>query len=88
MVLCDCSQNGIGAVVLRNGRPMGFHSRIMAEAGKECVETRKEFLVVAFALGSFPQYTFGRRTVVQTYNKLIMSIANKPINEAAKDCDD
>jgi hypothetical protein len=84
MVQCDSSQDGIGAVLLQNEKPIDFRSRSMTETERRYAQIEKEMLAVVFSLEKFHQYTFGRRTVIQTDHKPLISIVNKPLNKAPK----
>ena len=83
VIQCDASQKGLGAVLMQSGKPIAYASRALTE-----METRyaqiEEALSIVFALEKFHQYTFGRKTVVESDYKPLEMIILKPLCRAPK----
>ena len=84
VVQTDASQNGLGAVLLQENRPIAYASRTMTSAEKNYAQIEKEALSIVFGLEKFHIYTFGRHTLVQNDHKPIESITKKPLNKAPR----
>ena len=80
----DSSQNGLGAVLLQDEKPIAYSSRSLTESQKRWAQIEKELLAVVVALERFDQYTYGRPVVVQNDHKPLENILNKPISRAPK----
>ena len=61
----DSSQNGLGAVLLQDEKPIAYSSRSLTESQKRWAQIEKELLAVVVALERFDQYMYGRPVVVQ-----------------------
>ena len=79
----DSSQNGMGAVILQNGRPIAYASRALTETEIRYAQIEKELLAIVFGTEKFYQYIYGRLTAVQTDHKPLESIFKKPLNKIA-----
>lgn len=55
-LVCDASSFGIGAVLLQQGRPLGYYSRKMTAAERNYVVTEQELLATVEALRVFRCY--------------------------------
>jgi transposase InsO family protein len=84
LIQCDSSQSGLGAVLLQQGKPIDYRSRSLSTAERNYAQIEKEMLAIVFALERFNTYTFGRRTIVHTDHKPLISIVKKPLNEVPK----
>ncbi|XP_064081778.1 uncharacterized protein K02A2.6-like [Macrobrachium nipponense] len=78
----DSSKDGIGAVIMQEGRPIEYASRTLARNERNWAQIEKEVLSVVFGLERFDQYTFGRRVIVHNDHKPLSSILEKPLSQA------
>ena len=56
----DSSKDGIGAVLLQDGRPVEYASRSLTASERNWAQIEKEALSVLYGLERFDQYTYGR----------------------------
>ena len=68
-VQSDASKMGLGAVVLQDGKPVVYASRILTEAEQRYSNIERELLSVVFALERFHHYLNGYTVTVQTDHK-------------------
>ena len=54
----DASQNGLGAVLLQEGRPVAYASRALSEAETRYAQIEKELLAIVFGAEKFHQYIY------------------------------
>jgi len=83
----DASQNGHGFVLLQEGQPVTYASRALTpEERKEqrYSHIEKELLAQVFGLEHNHHYTFGRRVILWTDHKPLVSIYKKPLASAPK----
>ncbi|KAK3758059.1 hypothetical protein RRG08_006644 [Elysia crispata] len=58
----DSSKDGLGAVLLQEGKPIEFASRALTETEKRWAQIEKEMLAIIFGLDRFDQYTFRQKS--------------------------
>ena len=80
----DSSQYGIGAVLLQDGKPVEYASRLLTSSERNWAQIEKEALAILFGLERFDQYTYGRAVTVQNDHKPLSSILKKPLSSAPK----
>ena len=78
-IQCDASGQGLGAVLLQEGKPVAYTSRSLTDAETRYAPIESEMLAVVFACKKFHQYIYGRRTVVETDHKPLQAIFTKPL---------
>ncbi|XP_055862765.1 uncharacterized protein K02A2.6-like [Biomphalaria glabrata] len=83
-IQADSSQNGLGAVLLQDDKPIAYTSRSLTEPQKQWAQIEKELLAVVVALEKFDQYTYGRTIIIQNDHKPLENILNKPLSCAPK----
>ena len=84
VIQCDASSTGLGAVLLQDGKPLGYASRALSATECEYAQIEKECLAIVFSLERFHQYTFGRRTIIHSDHKPLEMIVRKPLHKAPK----
>lgn len=80
----DSSIDGIGAVLLQDGKPIEFASRALTDTQQKWAQIEKETLAVVFGLERFHQYTYGRLVTVENDHKPLEVILNRPLSQAPK----
>lgn len=80
----DSSKDGLGVVLLQDGKPIEYASRSLTPAEQNWAQIEKEALAVVYGLERFDQYTYGRTVVVQNDHKPLFSILRKPLSQAPK----
>ncbi|XP_033730983.1 uncharacterized protein K02A2.6-like [Pecten maximus] len=80
----DSSKDGIGAVLLQEGRPVEYASRALTVSERKWAQIEKEALSVLYGLERFDQYTYGRNVTVQNDHKPLAAILKKTSEYGAK----
>ena len=80
----DSSKHGIGAVLLKEGRPIEYASRALTPSERNWAQIEKEALSVLYGLERFDQYTYGRPVKVENYHKPLAAILQKPLSQVSK----
>lgn len=80
----DSSKDGLGAVLLQEGRPIEYASRALTSSERNWAQIEKETLSMVFGLERFDQYTYGRPVTVQNDHKPLASILKKPLSQAPR----
>jgi len=84
VVQVDSSKDGLGAVILQNGKPIEYASRSLTVSERKWAQIEKEALAVLYGLERFDQYTYGRKVVIQNDHKPLENILRKPLSQAPK----
>lgn len=79
VLTCDASARGIGGVLTQPGaggrdRPVVYVSRALNNAEKHYSQIDREALAIVFCLQKLHQYVYGRRFVLRTDHKPLVSI--------------
>lgn len=69
VVQVDSSKDGIGAVLLQDGRPVEYASRSLTVSERNWAQIEKEASSVLYGLERFDQYTYGRNVTIQNDHK-------------------
>ena len=69
---------------MQSGKPIAYASRALTETETRYAQIAKEALSIVFALEKFHQYTFGRKTVVESDHEPLEMIILKPLCRAPK----
>lgn len=78
IVTCDASARGLGAVLTQPGprgeRVVAYASRSLSDAEKNYSQIHREALAIIFSIKKYHQYLYGRRFVLRTDHKPLVSI--------------
>lgn len=77
VVQTDASKNGLGGCLLQRGKPVAFCSRAMTEAETRYPQIDKELLAICFSLEKFHNFVYGRKILVNTDHRPLVSICKK-----------
>lgn len=77
----DSSKDAMGAVISHNNQPIAYASASLTGCQKSYSQVEKELLSLIFGCTKFHQYIYGRRTLVETDHKPIVSLMNKPLHD-------
>ena len=80
----DSSKDGLGAVLMQDGQPIEFASRVLTETEQRWAQIEKEMLAIVFGLERFDQYTYGRKVYVTTDHKPLEMIIRKSLSEVPR----
>ena len=78
----DASSEGIGAVILQDGRPVAYGSRALTDCQRRYAQIEKELLAIVYGCEKFHQYLYGRDIKVESDHKPLESIFKKPLHQA------
>ena len=81
---CDASSTGLRSTLMQEGKPLAYASRALSTTEVGYAQVEKECLAIVFSLERFHQYTFGRKTIVNTDHKPLETIVKKPLCKAPK----
>ena len=81
---CDACRSGLGAVLFKDDRPIGYGSRLLTTAEKNYAQIELELLALIYGLEHFHQICYGRRIEAHTDHKPLENIARKPLIQAPK----
>ena len=80
----DASQDGLGFVLIQYGQPVTFASRALTPAERRYSQIEKELLAQVFGMEDNHNYVYGRKVILWTDHKPLISISQKPLVSAAK----
>ena len=80
----DASSQGLGLVLTQEDHPVTYASRALTQAEQRYSQTEKELLAQVFGLEHNHQYVYGRRNILYTDHKPLVSISSKPLASAPK----
>ena len=75
----DASKKGLGAVLLKDDKPVIYTSRNLTETEQRYSNIEQELLSVVFALERFHHYVYGYTATVQSDHKPLVSVWKKSI---------
>ena len=77
----DMPDVGVGAVLLHNGKPVSYASKMWNDYEKNYAPIEKEMRAVVFGLHKFSDYCYGRHVTIELDHKPLEAIINKPLSE-------
>ena len=76
---CDASKDGLGAVLIQNGRPVAYTSRSLSDVESRYAQIEKEMLSILHAATKFHRYILGKHTIVYNDHKPLKTIFRKSL---------
>jgi len=81
-IQADASQNGLGAVLLQNDRPIAYTSRSLTDPERRYAQIEKEMLSIVHGCVKFHNYILGTDITVFNDHKPLEAIFSKPLLQA------
>lgn len=78
----DSSSEGMGAVILQEGRPVAYGSRALTDCQRRYAQIEKELLAIVYGCEKFHQYVYGKEITIESDHKPLESIFKKPLHQA------
>ena len=75
----DASKSGLGAVCLQEESPVAYASRSLSEVETRYAQIEKELPAAVFACRKFYDYIYGRKIIIETDHKPLITIFKKPL---------
>ena len=79
---CDASKDGLGAVLLQDGRVIAYASRALTDAEKRYAQLEKEMLSIVYSTNKFHCFIFGKEVTVFNDHKPLEQIFKKSLLSA------
>ena len=80
----DASSSGIGFVLMQNGQPVSYSSRALTVSEKKFSQIEKELLAQVFGVERNHQFVDGRKIVLWSDHKPLVTRSKKPLATAPK----
>ena len=80
----DASSQGLGFVLTQEDHPVTYGSQALTQAEQRYSQIEKELLALVFGLEHNHQYIYGRKVILYTDHKPLVSISSKPFAAAPK----
>lgn len=81
IIQTDASNEGIGACLIQDERPIAYGSRALSKAEKNYPPIEKEMLAVIFGLEKFNQFVYGKKVKINSDHKPLSTIYKKDLNK-------
>ncbi|GFW02837.1 retrovirus-related Pol polyprotein from transposon 17.6 [Trichonephila clavipes] len=81
VIQCDSSKDVLGSCLIQKAQPLLFVSRSLTNSEKNYAQIEKELLAIVFSFEKYHNFVYGRKVVVQSDDKPLMSIVNKPMHK-------
>ncbi|KAK7093532.1 hypothetical protein V1264_007265 [Littorina saxatilis] len=79
VIQVDASQQGLGATLIQDDKPIAFASKALTETEKRYANIERELLAVVFGCERFNTYVFGKHFTVQSDHKPLEQIQKKSL---------
>ena len=74
IIQSDGSLQGIGCVLMQDGRPVCYASHSITETESRCSNIERELLAACRSSEKFNHYVFGKKVTIETEHKPLESI--------------
>lgn len=81
IIQTDASKDGLGSVLIQNGRPVAFASRTLSKSEQKWAQIEKELLAIVFACQRFHYFVYGREFVVESDHKPLETLMKRDIDD-------
>ncbi|BES91381.1 Hypothetical Protein NTJ_04187 [Nesidiocoris tenuis] len=81
IIQSDACKDGLGCPLVQSGRPIAFGSRALTKTEQKYAMIEKELLGVCFAMEHYHYFTYGRKVIVQTDHKPLISIVKRNMDK-------
>lgn len=81
VIQTDASSKGLGTCLPQLGKPVCFASRSLTDSEKQYAQIEKELLAIVFAAQKFKYYIYGRKVLVWSDHKPLISIMRKKLSD-------
>ena len=83
VIQSDASLNGIGCLLMQDGKPVCYASRLLSDTESRYSNIQRELLAACWSLERFSHYVFSKQVVVKTDHKPLERIWKKRIPSAS-----
>lgn len=80
-VQTDASRDGLGCVLIQDGRPIAFASRTLSKSEQKWAQMEKELLAIVFACKRFHFFLYGREFTVESDHKPLETLVKRDIDD-------
>ena len=80
----DCSQFGMGCVIMQEGKVIEYASRALTKAEVAYAQIEKELLSIVHCLSRFDTYCYARHVVIETDHRPLLAIYKKALAASPK----
>lgn len=81
IVQTDASKDGLGCVLIQEGRPVAFASRTLSISEQKWAQIEKELLAIVFACQRFHYFLYGCEFVVESDHKPLETLILRDIDD-------
>lgn len=81
IVQTDASKDGLGCVLIQDGRPVSFASRTLSRSEQKWAQIEKELLAIVFACQRFHFFLYGRSFTVESDHKPLETLIKRDIDD-------